>query len=121
MLTCCPGVQSLGADEAVDYTAADLGKQFADAPFDVIIDPVGGETEEKSYGILAPNGRYSHIYNRDTNQERSKQMQSEWTDGRKYVMTICKPDANQLRQVCWSLVFTISSAHRTHPDVLSFA
>lgn len=82
----------------MDYTTADIGKQFASTLFDVIIDPVGGDTEEKSYAILAATGHYSHIFNRNTDQDRSKNKQSEWKDGRKYSMTVVKPNAAQLTQ-----------------------
>ena len=92
-------VQSLGADEAIDYTSTDLGKRFADAPFDVIIDPVGGDTELKSYAILGPKGVHSHILNRETDQERVKKNKAEWTGGQKYTETIVHPDGEQLAQV----------------------
>lgn len=35
-------MQELGADEAFDYTAGDFAKHFADKPFDIIVDVVGG-------------------------------------------------------------------------------
>ena len=82
----------------MDYTIAAFSKQFASTPFDVIIDPVGGDTEEKSYAILAKTGHYSHIKGRGTDAERSKTKQSEWKDGRKYTATVVKPNAEQLNQ-----------------------
>ena len=92
------GLQSLGADEAVDYTSTDLSKRFADASFDVVIDPVGGDTELKSYAVLGPNGVHSHIKNRNSDSGRAEKNNSEWTDGKKYAVTYLHPDAGQLSQ-----------------------
>jgi hypothetical protein len=36
--------QKLGADEAVDYSTQQVDQLYADKPFDVVIDPIGGET-----------------------------------------------------------------------------
>lgn len=55
--------QELGADETVDYTKEDFAQKYKDKPFDVIVDPIGGEVEKKSYTVLAPGGTYAHIYN----------------------------------------------------------
>ena len=93
------GLQSLGADEAVDYTSTDLSKRFADAPFDLVIDPVGGDTELKSYAVLGPNGTHSHITNRNSEEGRAEKNNSEWTDGKKYAVTLLAPDGEQLAQV----------------------
>ena len=55
--------QELGADETVDYSKEDFAEKYKDKPFDVIVDPIGGEVEKKSYTVLAPGGTYAHIYN----------------------------------------------------------
>jgi NADPH:quinone reductase-like Zn-dependent oxidoreductase len=47
-------VKSLGAEKSVDYTKGPLEAEIKDA--DVVIDPVGGETLEKSYGLLKKGG-----------------------------------------------------------------
>lgn len=54
-------VQSLGADEVVDYTQEDFAEKYKDRPFDVIVDSVHGETEIKSYTVLKPGATYVHI------------------------------------------------------------
>lgn len=59
----CDAIQELGADETVDYTKEDFAEKYKDKPFDVIVDPIGGEVEKKSYTVLAPGGTYAHIYN----------------------------------------------------------
>jgi NADPH:quinone reductase-like Zn-dependent oxidoreductase len=47
-------VKSLGAEKVVDYTKGPLEMQIKNA--DVVIDTVGGETLEKSYGLLKKGG-----------------------------------------------------------------
>jgi NADPH:quinone reductase-like Zn-dependent oxidoreductase len=48
-------VRGLGADEVIDYRAT----RFEDAvrDLDVVFDTVGGETLERSWGVLKPGGR----------------------------------------------------------------
>ncbi len=46
-------VRALGADETVDYKST----RFEEAgSFDVVFDLVGGETQQRSWGVLAPGG-----------------------------------------------------------------
>ncbi|XP_060907900.1 reticulon-4-interacting protein 1 homolog, mitochondrial-like [Labrus mixtus] len=48
-------VRGLGADEVVDYTAGDATEQLETMEkFDVILDNVGGDTEEWAMGLLKP-------------------------------------------------------------------
>uniref|UniRef100_A0A3Q2UNZ2 NAD(P)H oxidoreductase RTN4IP1, mitochondrial n=1 Tax=Fundulus heteroclitus TaxID=8078 RepID=A0A3Q2UNZ2_FUNHE len=48
-------VRGLGADEVVDYTAGDVAEQLERMErFDVILDNVGGDTEEWAMGLLKP-------------------------------------------------------------------
>nr|XP_046228508.1 reticulon-4-interacting protein 1 homolog, mitochondrial-like [Scatophagus argus] len=48
-------VRGLGADEVVDYTAGDATEQLQMMEkFDVILDSVGGETEQWAMGMLKP-------------------------------------------------------------------
>lgn len=48
-------VRGLGADHVIDYTK----QRFEDAvpPCDVVFDTVGGEVQERSFGVLKPGGR----------------------------------------------------------------
>ena len=48
-------VRSLGADEVIDYRAQKFEDVVRDV--DVVFDTVGGETLEKSWGVLKPGGR----------------------------------------------------------------
>ena len=47
-------VTDLGADDVVDYKAGDFRKQVSDV--DVVLDPLGGETQEKSFDVMRPGG-----------------------------------------------------------------
>jgi NADPH:quinone reductase-like Zn-dependent oxidoreductase len=48
-------VKRLGADEAIDYKASRFEKEVRDV--DVVFDAVGGDTFERSWGVLKPDGR----------------------------------------------------------------
>ena len=48
-------VKRLGADEAIDYKASRFEKEIRDV--DVVFDAVGGDTLERSWGVLKPSGR----------------------------------------------------------------
>ena len=48
-------VKRLGADEAIDYNASRFEKEVRDV--DVAFDTVGGDTLERSWGVLKPGGR----------------------------------------------------------------
>ena len=45
----------------MDYTNEDFAVKYKDAPFDAIIDLVGGDTELRSYDVLKPGGTFAHI------------------------------------------------------------
>ncbi|WP_277631257.1 NADP-dependent oxidoreductase [Atopococcus tabaci] len=48
-------VKSIGASEHIDYKNEDFEEKLKD--FDLVIDPIGGKTQEKSYSVLKPGGR----------------------------------------------------------------
>lgn len=48
-------VKRLGADEAIDYKACRFEKEVRDV--DVVFDAVGGDTLQRSWGVLKPGGR----------------------------------------------------------------
>lgn len=48
-------VKRLGADQAIDYKACLFEKEVRD--MDVVFDAVGGDTLERSWGVLKPDGR----------------------------------------------------------------
>ena len=47
-------LRELGADEAIDYKADDFAKKVSDV--DLVLDPLGGETQKKSIGVLREGG-----------------------------------------------------------------
>ncbi|MDT7801289.1 MAG: hypothetical protein QOI78_4722 [Actinomycetota bacterium] len=47
-------VEGLGADEVIDYTKADFADVVGDV--DVVLDTLGGDTVERSLGVLRPGG-----------------------------------------------------------------
>ena len=47
-------VEGLGADEVIDYTAVDFTEAVRD--LDVVLDTIGGDTVERSLGVLCPGG-----------------------------------------------------------------
>ncbi|WP_326959020.1 NADP-dependent oxidoreductase [Amycolatopsis sp. NBC_01286] len=47
-------VEGFGADEVIDYTAADFAEVVRDV--DVVLDTIGGDTAERSLGVLRPGG-----------------------------------------------------------------
>lgn len=109
-------LQSLGADEVVNYREQDFAEIYKDPSkhFDAIVDLIGGtpiatfrclfgvnvwsqtwkimilagagETEVKSYGLLKPGGTFAHILNTGTSQERVDAAK-EWTD-KKYALNL---------------------------------
>jgi NADPH:quinone reductase-like Zn-dependent oxidoreductase len=52
-------VRGLGADEVIDYNAADFTKVVRDC--DAVFDTVGGDVAEKSFAVLKPGGRAAFI------------------------------------------------------------
>ncbi|MFF9000485.1 NADP-dependent oxidoreductase [Streptomyces achromogenes] len=47
-------VEGLGADEVIDYTAVDFAGVVRD--IDLVLDTIGGDTVERSLGVLRPGG-----------------------------------------------------------------
>jgi len=47
-------VEGFGADEVIDYTAVDFTEVVRDV--DVVLDTIGGDTVERSLGVLRPGG-----------------------------------------------------------------
>ncbi len=47
-------VRDLGADEVIDYTKADFAALLSG--YDVVIDPIGGDTLTRSFAVLKPGG-----------------------------------------------------------------
>jgi NADPH:quinone reductase-like Zn-dependent oxidoreductase len=52
-------VRSLGADEAIDYNAADFTKVVKDC--DAVFETVGGDVATRSFAVLKPGGRAAFV------------------------------------------------------------
>lgn len=75
-------VKSLGADEVIDYTAADFTQ--SQSVYDVILDTVGGTSFSRSKRVLAPNGRHVFVV-----QDWPQLLQALWTSMRHGKRVIC--------------------------------
>ncbi len=60
-------VRSLGADEVIDYNTTKFEDVVHDV--DVVFDTMGGETQERSWGVLKPGGILVSIVSPDTEQK----------------------------------------------------
>jgi NADPH:quinone reductase-like Zn-dependent oxidoreductase len=52
-------LKSLGADEVIDYTEADFSQELED--YDLVVDTLGGEVQEKSFEVLKNRGKLVSI------------------------------------------------------------
>jgi len=60
-------VRSLGADEVIDYNTTKFEDVAHD--IDVVLDTMGGDTQERSWGVLRPSGILVSIVSPDTQQQ----------------------------------------------------
>lgn len=111
-------VSGLGADEAIDYHE----RRFEDAArdIDVVFDCVGGETLQRSWGVLKPNGRMVTVAagGEATPDERIKQAFFIVEAKRNQLVEIGKLiDARDLRPVV-DAVLSLSEASRAYDDTM---
>ncbi|EIE19171.1 putative zinc-binding dehydrogenase [Coccomyxa subellipsoidea C-169] len=90
-------LKELGADEVVDYQTEDFAAKYKDKPFDLVIDAVGGDVEDRSYTVLTETGTYLHIFSTHTDPKKIEAGKA-WT-GRKYETTLVVPNGEQLQIV----------------------
>ncbi|MCY0094283.1 NADP-dependent oxidoreductase [Hoeflea ulvae] len=70
-------VRSLGADEVIDYRTENFEDSVSD--YDVVFDMLGGETMERSFGVLKKGGVLVSIKGQDTNNLAEKHgVRFEW-------------------------------------------
>jgi NADPH:quinone reductase-like Zn-dependent oxidoreductase len=55
-------LRELGADETIDYTTQEFESIVRDV--DVVLDTIGGETQERSWQMLKEGGSWPHLSNR---------------------------------------------------------
>jgi NADPH:quinone reductase-like Zn-dependent oxidoreductase len=49
-------VESLGADQVIDYTTTRFTEALASKPVDLVFDTLGGQVQEESWSVLRPGG-----------------------------------------------------------------
>ena len=91
-------VENLGADVAVDYRDADAWDQLtthSKGGYDVIIDLVGGDTVEKSLGLLAAGGRVVSI----VDQPIPQNLYAGWGHNAEIHLVFLTPSAERLARL----------------------
>lgn len=91
-------VQSLGADTTVEYRDADAWDQLAahsNGGYDVIIDLVGGDTIQKSLGLLAAGGRVVSI----VDQPNPQSLYDGWGFNAEIHLVFLTPSAERLARL----------------------
>ena len=83
-------VKSLGADEVIDYKTQDFSEILND--IDVVLDTIGGETQEKSWKVLKKDGILISII-QNPNLETAKKY------GVRCQFVFIKPDVTALNEL----------------------
>lgn len=83
-------LKQLGADEAIDYHS----QKFEDVAKDVdlVLDPIGGETQQRSFGVLKKGGILVSIVGRPSQQKAD-------AAGVRAAGILVKPNADELAQI----------------------
>jgi NADPH:quinone reductase-like Zn-dependent oxidoreductase len=83
-------LRGLGADEVIDYRT----QRFEDVAkdVDVVLDPVGGDTQDRSFGVLRKGGALVSIVGRPS-EEKAK------AAGVRAASMLVRPDAGQLAEI----------------------
>jgi NADPH:quinone reductase-like Zn-dependent oxidoreductase len=107
-------VRGLGADEVIDYRA----ERFEDVvhDLDVVFDTVGGETLERSWGVLTPGGRLVTIATSGEGSQDARTREAFFIvqANRTQLAEIARLiDAGQLRPVA-DAVFPLAQARRAY-------
>jgi NADPH:quinone reductase-like Zn-dependent oxidoreductase len=109
-------VSQLGADEVIDYGAARF-EEAADG-VDVVLDAVGGETQERSFEVLRERGRLISIVSEPSQDlAESKNVHAQ--------LLVARPDGELLTRICKMLdrgevsptvevVLPLAEAQRAH-------
>ncbi len=112
-------VKQLGAVEVVDYKASRFEKEVRDV--DVVFDTVGGDTLERSWGVLKPDGRMVTVASdsEGTADQRAKDAFFIVQPNQKQLVEIAKQlDAGHLRAFVKS-TFPLSEAWAAYSGVLN--
>ncbi|KAK9906497.1 hypothetical protein WJX75_002925 [Coccomyxa subellipsoidea] len=93
--------KELGADEVIDYTSQRFEDVLKSNPVDVVIDPMGGPVETRSYAVLKRNGHYQLILNEKTSPIRivAGMAKGLLRMGPTYGVTAVQPNGAQLQKI----------------------
>jgi NADPH:quinone reductase-like Zn-dependent oxidoreductase len=84
-------VASLGVDQMIDYRAVDFSRRLANV--DVVIDTVGGETRDRSWGVLRKGGTLVAVAMPPPDPATALQ------HGVRAAMTLVAPDGQRLAEI----------------------
>jgi NADPH:quinone reductase-like Zn-dependent oxidoreductase len=109
-------VRRLGADEVIDYEAARFEEAVDDV--DIVLDTVGGETQERSFGVLKEHGRLISVVGEPSQVlATAKNVRAQ--------LLVARPDGELLAEICKMLdrgevaptievVLPLAEARRAH-------
>ena len=83
-------IRALGCDQAIDYKTTRFEDQVHDA--DVVLDPIGGPTQQRSFSVLKPGGILVSL-----TEEPSKELAR--SHGVRAAMIGVKPDGKRLAEL----------------------
>jgi NADPH:quinone reductase-like Zn-dependent oxidoreductase len=83
-------IRDLGCDQAIDYKATRFEDEVHDA--DIVLDPVGGPTQQQSFGVLKPGGILVSLID-EPSQELAR------SHGVRATMIGVKPDGTRLEKL----------------------
>jgi NADPH:quinone reductase-like Zn-dependent oxidoreductase len=109
-------VSRLGADKVIDYEAARFEEAAGDV--DIVLDTVGGETQERSFGVLKEQGRLISVVGEPSQVLAAAN--NVWAQ-----LLVARPDGELLAEICKMLdrgevaptvevVLPLAEAQRAH-------
>ena len=105
-------LKELGADVVIDYNTENFWEKVKDV--DVVLDAIGGETQERSWEVLKPGGRLVSIL-QPPNQEKARE------HGVSAMVFLMQRNAEQLGQIARLLEAGTIKAITTHEFPLADA
>jgi NADPH:quinone reductase-like Zn-dependent oxidoreductase len=105
-------LKELGADEVIDYNTENFWEKVKDV--DVVLDAIGGQTQDRSWEVLKPGGRLVSIL-QPPNQEKAKE------HGVTAMVFLMQRNAEQLGQIAKLLEAGTLKAITTHEFPLADA
>lgn len=85
-------VRNLGADDVIDYQETPFEDSVGEGAVDLVVDTVGGETWERSFGTIRPGGRVVSI-------AVPRPPDREPIDGRQAIWFVVRSDTGQLTEI----------------------